>query len=215
MNKFLLRSFVLAVLLIAFSFSSNSYAVNYDNHKGFYIYAMGGFMDSSHDTNVRTGLKFGSSIVPGFGLTAGYNVTDWIAPELQIAYGTSTGQTPSGSSREHLLTIRLNAKYSFLTSKYEGKVWKLLPYVKAGGVAHALYVNAPNSNDKVGAYGFGFGVGGGLEVNYKVLYFGIDISNDFLFMQAENNNIAGVSTQITKGGFDYQISVMGAIGVHF
>lgn len=207
---------LLAVFLLAgLGFSQTAEAIDYSNHKGFYIYGMGGFMDASHDTNVRTNQSFGSAVIPGFGLTSGYNFTDWIAAELQIAYGTATGTTPSGNGREHLLNIRLNAKYSFLTKKYAGADWKILPYVKAGGVAHGLFVNAPNTNDKVGAFGGGVGLGGGLEVNYKALYLGLDLSNDLIFLSEQRRTIAGVDTLITAGGFDYQISLMAAVGVHF
>jgi hypothetical protein len=204
---------LLAVLLIP----GMAKAFDVENHKGSYFYLMGGFMDASHDTNVRTGQGFGNDLVPGFGFTYGHNISNAIAPEIQFAYATANGSTPSGSSREHLLNVRLNAKYSFLTKAAfnQDAGWKLYPYAKAGGVAHAMYINAPNANDKVGAYGGGFGVGGGLEANYKALYLGLDISNDFLFLQAEKNTIAGVETEITNGGFDYQIAVMGAVGVHF
>jgi hypothetical protein len=209
------------LLLCAFLLLSTSqvHAFDLENHKGSYLYLMGGFMRASHDTNLRTATPqtFGSALVPAFGLTYGHNITDWIAPEIQFSYGTATGQTPSGSSREHLLTIRLNAKYSFLTNSGFNKNGglKIYPYAKVGGLAHALYVNAPNTNDKVGAYGGGVGLGGGVEFNYKVLYFGVDVSNDLVFLQEQRRTILGTDTIITNGGFSYQPSVMGAVGVHF
>jgi len=154
-----------------------------DNHTGSYVYGMGGFVTLSHDTNDRTGLKFGSDIEAGYGFTYGHNITDWIAPELQFSYSTSTGATPSGQGREHALTTRLNAKVSFLTRSdwNKNRTWKFYPYAKAGGLAHALFVNAPNDDDKMGAWGGGIGIGGGLEVLYKALYLGLDLSNDMVF----------------------------------
>ena len=192
-------------------------AFSTDNHKGSYLYAMGGFMKVTDDTNARTGLKFGGSIAPAFGLTYGHNITDWLAPEIQFSYATASGATPGGSAREHALTVRINAKYSFLTKKdFNQDGWKFFPYAKAGGLGHALYVNAPVVDDKVGAYGGGFDFGGGLEINKGVLYLGLDINNDLVFLQGITKTIAGVpGVKILDGGFDYQISLMGCVGVHF
>ncbi|OGQ07694.1 MAG: hypothetical protein A3G32_00675 [Deltaproteobacteria bacterium RIFCSPLOWO2_12_FULL_40_28] len=211
------KTFVM--FLIVFGFSGKLLATDLENHKGSYIYSMVGFMDLSHDTNDRTGTEFGNDIELGYGFTYGHNITDWIAPELQFSYSTKTGNTPSGTGREHALTVRLNGKYSFLTTQYsdfnKDRSWKIYPYAKAGGLAHALFVNAPNDDDKVGAWGYGFGLGGGLEVDYKALYLGLDLSNDLVFLQEYKKVIAGVDTTILSGGFDYQISVMAAVGVHF
>lgn len=190
-----------------------------DNHTGSYIYLMGGIVDAAHDTNVRTtpDTKFGNDYQLGYGLTYGHNITDWLAPEMQFIFSTVTGNTPGGSATEYLATVRLNAKVSLLTHAAFNQNHKLkfYPYLKAGGVANALYVNAPVTSDKVGAYGWGAGLGAGLEVDYKVLYFGIDLSNDLLAMQTYKRTIAGVSTTLIQGGFDYQFSGMGALGVHF
>lgn len=204
------------IALLGTFFAVPAHAFSTDNHTGSYVYAMGGFMNLDNDTNVQSGLPFGSSVSPAFGLTYGHNITDWIAPEIQLNYSTTTDLTASGQGREHALTIRINAKYSFLTnwpSNKEG--WKFLPYVKAGGLVHGLFVNAPADVDKAGSFGGGVGLGGGLEVNWKALYLGLDLSNDLLFLQGVNKTIAGVPTQIIQGGFDYQISLMGAVGVHF
>ena len=177
---------------------------------------MGGMMLLDHDTNVDNGIPFGNDIEPGFGLGLGYNITNWIAPELQIAYSTSTGQTSGGQGREHALNIRLNAKVSFLTSQAEkDKNVKIYPYVKVGGVAHGLFVNAPVDDDKVGAFGGGVTLGGGVELNYRALFIALDFANDLLFLQEEREDVAGVDTLIIRGGFDYQLSLMGAVGVHF
>lgn len=204
------------LLMLVLICTSNVQAYSTDNHTGSYIYAMGGFMNLDNDTNVQSGLPFGSSIAPAFGLTYGHNITDWIAPEIQFNYSTSTDLTASGAGREHALTIRLNAKYSFLTkSEFNKEGWKFFPYAKLGGVMHGLFVNAPADVDKAGSFGGGVGLGGGLEVNYGILYLGLDISNDLLFLQDVFKTIGGVRTQIIEGGFDYQISVMGAVGVHF
>lgn len=209
-------------LLIALFFSlvsSSAIASSTDNHTGFYFYGMAGFMQATHDENQRVtpSQEFASSLVPAFGLTMGYNITDWIAPELQISYGTATGDTPSGEGREHLLTVRLNAKYSFLTNAEFNKDGglKFYPYAKVGGLMHGLFVNAPDDVDKVGAYGGGFGAGGGVEFNYGLLYFGVDVSNDFVFLQEETEEIAGNEVTILNGGFKYQASVMGTVGIHF
>lgn len=210
--------FMLALLGMLFAIPAHAFS--FDNHTGSYLYAMGGFMTLTDDANQRTvpPTKFGGTIVPAFGLTYGHNITDWIAPEIQFVYATASGLTPGGAAREHALTIRINAKYSFLTNWERNKnkeAWKLFPYVKAGGLVHALYVNAPVATDKVGAYGGGAGFGGGLEVNWKALYLGLDISNDLVFLQSVTKTVAGTPTQIIAGGFNYQFSLMGAVGVHF
>ena len=205
--------FLLVLSLVA----SRAEASSTDNHTGSYLYGMGGFMKVTDDTNARTGLKFGGAIAPAFGLTYGHNITDWLAPEIQFSYATASGDTPGGPAREHALTVRINAKYSFLTKKdFNQDGWKFFPYAKAGGLAHALYVNAPVVDDKVGAYGGGFDFGGGLEINKGVLYLGLDINNDLVFLQGITKTIAGVpGVKILDGGFDYQISLMGCVGVHF
>lgn len=216
--RFLMLRFVLFVFIVLFWAVPNSYAFDVnENHTGSYIYGMFGFIRSANDTNARTGTVFANSIEMNYGITYGHNVTDWIAPEIQFAYFTKQGNTPSGAGREHALQVRLNAKYSFLTNAAfnQERAWKIYPYAKAGGVAHGLFVNAPNNDDKVGAYGGGFGIGGGLEVNYKALYLGIDISNDFLFLKETRRVIDGVNEIITAGGFEYMPSVQAAVGVHF
>lgn len=213
-SKILLLSVML--MMIPAAFQAHAFDVN-ENHTGIYVYGMGGIQTAAHDTNDRTGTTFGSDVAPGFGLTVGGNITDWIASEMQFSYLTATGNTPSGQGREHALTIRINAKYSFLTNASMNKDagWKIYPYAKAGGLAHALYVNAPVIDDKVGAWGAGFGIGGGLEVDYKALYLGLDLSNDFVFLQGQNRTIAGADTTILNGGFSYQFAGMAAVGIHF
>src|SRR3989338_9652177 len=99
--------FLLVVLLVLITFLTKPVQA-FDvrtNHTGFFFYGMGGMMLLDHDTNVDNGIPFGNDIEPGFGLGLGYNITNWIAPELQIAYSTSTGQTSGGQGREHALNI--------------------------------------------------------------------------------------------------------------
>lgn len=216
--KTFLKFACLSLSLGLLPFQAWGFNVN-DNHTGYYVYLMTGIVDSAHDTNVRPTppVKFGNDFQLGYGLTTGYNITNWIAPELQMAFSTVTGNTPGGAAREYLATLRINAKVSLLTNAAFNQNHKLkfYPYAKAGGVVNALYVNAPVSTDKVGAYGWGAGLGGGLEVDYKALYFGIDLSNDLLLMQTYKKTILGVNTTLINGGFDYQFSGMGALGVHF
>jgi opacity protein-like surface antigen len=208
----------LIIMLISFV-SLDAKANSNENHVGFYLYGMAGFMNLNNDTNQRVDppLEFGNSVEFAFGFTMGYNVTDAIAPELQFSYSTTTDDTPSGEAREHALSIRANLKYSFLTNAgfNATRSLKIYPYIKGGGVAHGLYINASNDLDKVGSWGYGFTAGGGVEFNYKKLYFGLDISNDFLYLQEETEEIAGQEIDIIEGGFDYQISMMFGVGVHF
>lgn len=208
---------ILAIFLSMITFrQSYAFDVN-EGHTGFFIYGMGGFMDTGHDFNIRTGQTFSNSVEGAYGLGFGYNFTDWFAPELQFSYATATDGTPSGQAREHVLTTRLNFKISTSMAEdfFGGGNVRFYPYIKVGGMAHGLYVNAPAADDKVGAWGGGLSLGAGLEWNIKAFYFAIDVNNDFVWLQEERNNIAGVDTVIIEGGFDYQISVMGQIGVHF
>lgn len=217
--RFIWKSLTTAFCFLFFATTTQAFDVN-NNHTGSYLYIMGGIQDVSNDTNVRVtpNQEFGNDIEPSMGLTYGYNITNWIAPELQFSYVTATGSTPGGSAREHALTIRLNGKYSFLTNSSfnANRKIKIYPYAKAGGLAHAVYVNAPVTDDKVGAWGYGFDLGGGVEFNWKALYLGLDISNDFVFLKEYTRNITGVGeTVILNGGFDYQIGAVAAVGVHF
>lgn len=216
-NKFI----VLAILMSFFILSPKAHAGGADdNHVGFFFYGSLGFLNLANDTNLRTTppTEFGSDVELSYGFGFGYNFTDEIAIEIQTVYATATDVVPNGeTAREHAVSIRAEGKYSFLTNSNfnTSRKLKLYPYLKAGGVAHGLYINASNTVDKVGSWGYGFTFGGGVELNYGILFAALDLNNDFLYLQEETSEIGGIDVVITDGGFDYQISGMLALGVHF
>ncbi len=195
-------------------------------HKGFWITAMGGMTQVGHDTNVQTNRSFDGTFIPAVGLSLGYDIADWIGPMMQFQYGFAsdtvgdgTVNYPTESAREHEIKIRLAARGTlpyFMHAGWQPNKWKIIPYLKLGGTAHALYVNAPTNGNKIGAWGGGIAVGGGLEtLIIDRIWVGIDITEDLMFMQSYYKTIAGVNTKLVNGGFTPMFSLVGMVGYHF
>lgn len=222
---------VVAALLIATFAASTVFAERIEFpdkgwHKGFWITAMGGMTQISHDTNVQTNRKFNGTIIPAFGLSLGYDIADWIGPMLQMQYGTTTDQVGDGTAnypfenaREHAITMRLAARATlpyFTKASWQPDKIKIIPYAKLGGAAHGLYVNAPSNGNKVGAWGGGVSLGAGLEcLIIDRIWVGLDITEDLMFLQDYYRTIAGVRTKIVDGGFAPMFTLMGMVGYHF
>lgn len=143
-------------------------------HKGPYLLLMGGMTQLTNDKNIQTNRKFDGTWTPAVGLTFGWDIADWIGPMLMLKYafatdtvGDGTVSNPIQNGREHAISISLLGRVTFLTRwKNISKNFKMLPYVKLGFTAHALYVNAAADANKAGSWGFGPGVGGRHRVSY-------------------------------------------------
>lgn len=218
----------IVVVLFAFIFASSSaWADNSTEkgwHKGPYLLLMGGMMQAGNDTNVDTNRRFDGKFAPAVGLTFGWDITDWIGPMLNLKYGFDTDDVGNGtadypieSAREHIINIELVAKGTLLTNwKNISETFKFLPYFKLGGAAHGLYVNAPTGNNKIGSWGAGIALGGGVDFLFKKHFsFGIDITEDLLWLQSVKKTVSGSEKEILKGGFTPQFSLMGTVGYHF
>ena len=195
-------------------------------HKGPYLAANIGMMQVTNDKHAVTGRKFDGTFDLNFGLTFGWDITDWIGPMLQINYATATGTVgngtatyPTENARQHAMDISLFAKATlpyFTTAEWQWKNLKILPYAKLGGTGHAMYVNAPNTNNKIGAYGGGPAVGLGCEFFiWKGFFFAIDATENLIFQGSYSRTINGVNTKVIDGGFKPQFVFAGLIGWHF
>ena len=187
---------------------------------------MGGFAQSTHDTNVQTNVKYDGAIIPAFGLSLGYDIADWSGPMLQMQYGTTRAQVGNGAAnygfenaREHAITMRLAARATlpyFVRAGWQPDTIKIIPYAKLGGAGHGLYVNASQDGNKVGAWGGGVSLGVGLEMLIiDRIWIGIDFSEDLMILQDYTHDVAGTPTLIVRGGFKPMANLMGMVGYHF
>lgn len=195
-------------------------------HKGPFLAITGGFMQVTNDTHAQTGVKFNGSINPAFGLAFGWDIADWIGPMLQMTYSTQTANVGNGTAtypvenaREHVLDFAIFARATlpyFTRAKWQPKMVKIIPYVKLGGVGHALFMNAPTDANKGGTVAGGIGVGAGVEFYiWKGLFVAIDFTEDLLFQKALYRTINGANTKVTNGGFKAQARMLGMLGWHF
>ncbi len=177
-------------------------------HEGPYILINGGLFNYTADNNIHTGEKVGRDFEPTVGFNFGWNLTDWIAPELEVRYSTNK----NNGNREHVVDVNLNAVYSFIIDEH------FIPFIQGGPMAQfAAIPGDPGSNDRViGYWGPGVSLGAGLMVMFlQYGYVGILGQYDFLHLPAKNQSIGGITTQITAGGWDPQFGASIQTGVHF
>lgn len=203
-------------------------------HKGPYIGISGGMMQATNDKHVVTGRSFDGAIDAAVGLTFGWDIADWIGPMMQITYGMATGAVGNGgaavgaypagtfpdeNARQHVFDFGLFARAThpyFLTASWQPKSVKIVPYAKLGGVGYGMYVNAPTSANKTGAFGGGPAIGLGCEfLLWKGLFFSLDLNENFIIQKSYWKTIAGVNTKVVEGGFKPQFLMLGLVGWHF
>jgi len=176
---------------------------------------IGGLVSVTFDDNARTGQKTSHNYEGAYGFHFGWNLWDTTAPELEVRYATKRVR----SSREHIVNINMNVKYSFITNKLtNNETLKIMPYV-AGGPAGLLsgIPGDPLANDEL-LFVWGLGFSGQVGVDFLVkryLYFGCFIQGDVLYIPSVNQTIAGTSQKIIAGGWEPELGVMAAAGVHF
>jgi hypothetical protein len=234
MKRLLIGLVALAVFAISVSAHAGASWPDKGWHKGPYLTANAGMMQVVNDRHVVTGRKFNGPINPSFGLTFGWDIADWIGPMLQINYsfasgsvGTADGSAggyvpgtfPLQNAKEHVINLGLYARATlpyFINAGWQGNNLKVIPYLKLGGVGHALYVNASNANNKTGAYGGGIGMGAGVEFFvWKGLMFAIEGTEHIIFQGSYHKTINGILTKVVDGGTKFQFNVQGLIGWHF
>lgn len=221
-------------------------------HKGPYLAAHVGMMQLTNDSHIVTDRKFDGTMIPAYGITFGWDVADWIGPLFQLSFGTATdtvgdpnnaaagveypsnpgvtfpaGTFPVEDGRQYAVDIGLFARATlpyFTHAKWQPKMCKILPYLKVGGVGHAVFNKATTAANMGGAFGGGPSVGLGVELAiWKGFFFAVEAQENLIFQQSVYKNItttvAGVtdsrSYKIIKGGFAPQFQFQGNFGWHF
>ncbi len=184
--------------------------------KGPYITLTGGVMQFDWDKNSRTGVEEGAPWEPMMGLGFGWNLNDWLAPELLIRYTTDDNQ----GRREYIAGANFGFVFSWLAKPLlDFEKWRVLPFIKPGfGLQVAVLPGDPSSADnKVTSIGFGPSVGGGIRFLYnKYLYFGLEAQEEILKQQNVIQTLnTGATLQIYKGGWVSQFETFATIGLHF
>jgi len=239
---------VLAVIAVSSSAFAGPSWPDKGWHKGPYLTANVGMMQVGNDKHAVTGRKFNGAVDPAFGLTFGWDIADWIGPMLQITYATATGQVgnaanntaqvtfgtfvapagtfPTQNARQHVLDLGLFCRATlpyFINAGWQKQNFKFIPYVKLGGVGHALITYPQNKNNTIGAYGGGIGLGAGVEMFiWKGIYVGIDATENIIFQGAYKRTINDASVppvaqrlNLTDGGTTFHFNLLGMFGYHF
>lgn len=240
---------VIALVLLAISLEANAGAKWPDKgwHKGFYLTGNVGMMQVTNDRHAVTRKKFDGPFNPSFGLTLGWDVADWIGPQIQINFATAkakvgdpanatavvvypdgfsaaAGTFPVQDAREYALNFGLYARATlpyFTRASWQGEKLKFIPYLKLGGVGHALFVNASNNNNKIAAYGGGIGIGAGAEVFiWKGIIFCLDATEHIIFQGSYMKTINDSTdtprrVKFLEGGTKPQFNLTGMFGYHF
>jgi hypothetical protein len=204
--------FLTIILLPALTFA--------DYRKGFnegpYLRIIGGVSTVMFDNNARTGEKTSHDYEGAFGFQFGWNLWDHAAPELEVRYVTKRVRT----SREHVFNINLNMKYSVITNGLTNIAGTLniMPVLFAGpSVLLSAVPGDQLTNDALmTVWGIGFGGGAGVDFVFKrYISFGIIIQGDALYISPAYQTINGTRWKIINGGWEPQLGILGAAGVHF
>lgn len=234
MKKLVILAVALGLLTAAGSAIAGAKWPDKGWHKGFYFGLGGGLMQATNDKHVVTGRTFDGSVLPAFGLTLGYDILDWIGPQLTATFATGRGQVgtatgaagtfgpgtfPLENAREYAanigLYVRATAPY-FVDAGWQHENFKFIPYAKLGGIGHGLYVNAHTPANKTGAYGGGLGGGLGIEMFiWKGIDICIDATENVIFQGSYYRTISGTRTKVIEGGTKAQFNLLGTIGYHF
>jgi len=185
-------------------------------HEGPYFLLSGGMFTYTADNNARRNTTTGNDIEPTVGFNFGWNIKDYIAPELQTRYTTNR----NSGRREYVASININAVYSFVTpqlTSFKNNVY-ILPFLQMGPVFQFAAVPGDPDADTstLFQWGAGIGVGGGAKVLFgRYVYLGILAQSDFLYLNEKKQDIGGVPAIILNGGWDGQLAVSGLAGCHF
>lgn len=184
-------------------------------HEGPYILFGGGVLNFSIDKNVRTNTNVGQDYEPAFSFAFGWNVTDWIAPEMQVRYATNK----SNGNREHIANINFNAVFSLIIDALaDAKYVQFIPFVQGGPLVQIASVpKDPESSDgAMRIWAPGFGVGTGLKLLFlRYGYVSLVAQCDFVSVDSQYQDIGGVRTKVLQGDLDTQPGFNGMIGFHF
>src|SRR3989338_6958293 len=121
-------------------------------HKGPYFLLEGGVLNFEAD-------KVARNYEPTVGFHFGWNLKNYIAPELQIRYATNK----NNGNREHIINVNVNTVFTFITNQLTKKnSVRLLPFIQGGVIAQfaAIPGDTSSTDRTVPMWGPGIGLGG-------------------------------------------------------
>ncbi|MDP2600173.1 MAG: hypothetical protein Q8P84_05495 [Deltaproteobacteria bacterium] len=184
-------------------------------YKGPYIMLAGGAMEFNWDKNETTGVEEGAPWELLLGLIFGWNLNDWIAPEILLRFTTDKNE----GRREYIAGANLGFVFTLLADPLlDFEKWRVLPFIKPGfGLQAAVLPGAANSTqNRLTSFGVGPSVGGGVRFLFKkYLYFGVEVQEEFLRQTSLHQDVNGANTLIYKGGWVNQFETYLTAGVHF
>lgn len=184
-------------------------------YKGPYIMLTGGAMQFDWDKNETTGVEEGSPWELMLGLIFGWNLNDWLGPEVLFRFTTDKNE----GRREYIAGANLGMVMTWLADPLlDFEKWRILPYIKPGfGLQAAVLPGAANSTqNRLTSFGIGPSISGGIRFLYnKYFYFGLAVQEEFLHQNSVHQSVNGTNTLIYKGGWVPQFETFLMVGVHF
>ena len=206
-------SFVIGTWTLAICPAANAQPSGF--HEGPYFMLHGGLLNFSADNNVRTSTKVGRDFEPSVGFNFGWNLKDWIGPELEVRYATNK----NGGNREHIVNVNINAVYSFIIDQLGiSKNSAVIPFIQTGPAIQLAAVpgDVLSTDNTMAVWGAGFGVGAGVKILFKRYgYAGILGQSDFIHLPNKYQNIGGSMVKVMNGGWEPEVGVSLMAGVHF
>lgn len=182
-------------------------------YNGPYILLVAGTKELDWDTNQRTQIQEGGSWEPLYGLTFGWNLMDWLAPELSLQYTNS----PNGGRREHVAEANVGPTFSLLINPLLGETWQFIPFIHPTFTVELASLPGDRlaADDRVTMTGLGGSVTAGVRILRKYFYAGLNVRETFLDFDEQKQNINGVETLIYTGGMKTQFETFLSLGVHY
>ena len=175
----------------------------------------GGAMEFDWDKNETTGIEEGSPWGLMLGLVFGWNVYDWLAPEVLFRFSTDKND----GRREYMAGANLGFVFTWLADPLlDFENWRILPFIKPGvGLQAAVLPGAANSTqNRLTSFGIGPSIGGGVRFLFKkYFYFGLEVQEEFLHQRSVYQAVNGARTRIYQRGWVGQFETYLTAGVHF
>lgn len=200
--------------LILFS-ASPLHAMRKGFYKGPYLLLDVGVMHFNWDVNQNLNRQQAGSFPLLYGLTFGWNVSDWVALELFTRYSTDNKR----GEREHIGAGSLGTAFFWIVNPLTGhNKWQVLPFLKTSATYQvAALPGDPSSTDRfLITQGVGPSGSGGVRfIHNKYLYFGIEFQQHLLFHEGKSQVLRGVQKQIYNRGWKKQFESFLSVGIHY
>ena len=184
-------------------------------HTGPFLLFDAGILQFDWDVNQNTKVEEGREYEPTFGVNFGWNIFDWVAPELRVRYMTSR----NARRREHVGAVQIGVGITPLFNRLLGENWQVLTFIKPGlSLQFSGLPGDPKALDSmIFTKGIGPFLGFGLRFQYhEYLYFGLEMQQEFHFQEAQAQLLQnGNSLEIYRGGWKSQMNIFTTIGVHY